>query len=224
MDRGLETRKRVIEAATKMFAERGVAQTTLREVTRAAGVNMAAVNYHFGGKEALANAVFADLSERVNTERRNQIAEVVDRAETEGSRPDLGELIDIFLGPYLNADDPSTAMLLAHLVMLHRVAPSTWTRQIIADQFDGMAQDFVHALHLACPHLSLSEVYWRYYLMPGCVIFSTTDADRGIRLVRLSDGECDPSDWNATRRELRQFLMNAFSGDGIQGISEESCG
>ena len=99
MDRGLETRKRIIEAATEMFAERGVAHTTLREVTRAAGVNMAAVNYHFGGKEALANAVFADLSERVNTERRHQIADVVKRAESEGGRPDLGELIDIFSRP-----------------------------------------------------------------------------------------------------------------------------
>ena len=201
-----------------MFAERGVAHTTLREVTRAAGVNMAAVNYHFGGKEALANAVFADLSERVNTERRRQIVDVISRAEKVGERPDLGELIDIFLGPYLNAGDPSTAMLLAHLVMMHRVAPSAWTRQIIAEQFDAMAQDFIQALHLACPHLSRSEVYWRYYLMPGTVIFATTDADHGNRLVRLSNGECDPSDWNATRREVRQFLLNAFSGEGSTGI------
>jgi AcrR family transcriptional regulator len=52
-DRERETRQRLIESATRLFAERGFAKVTVREICRAAGANVAAVNYHFGGKTGL---------------------------------------------------------------------------------------------------------------------------------------------------------------------------
>src|SRR5262249_27964321 len=48
-----ETRERLINAAERMFAERGVKKVTVREICRAAHANVAAVNYHFGGKLGL---------------------------------------------------------------------------------------------------------------------------------------------------------------------------
>ena len=51
---GLEdTKVRVLEAAGKIFAERGFRDATVRNICHAAGVNLAAVNYHFGDKERL---------------------------------------------------------------------------------------------------------------------------------------------------------------------------
>jgi hypothetical protein len=152
------------------------------------------------------------VSERVNAKRRRQIAACCARAQADGRNPDLRELIDIFLAPYVDADEPWTAMLLVHLLMLHRVDPSPWTHEVIAAQFDALAQDFVDALHSAAPHLSRADVYWRYYFMPGTVVFAMTDARRGSRLARLSNGECDPADWNAVRRELRAVLVSGFKG------------
>lgn len=52
-DRERETRQRLIESATRLFAERGFAKVPVREICRAAGANVAAVNYHFGGKTGL---------------------------------------------------------------------------------------------------------------------------------------------------------------------------
>jgi TetR/AcrR family transcriptional regulator, regulator of cefoperazone and chloramphenicol sensitivity len=48
-----DTRQRIIDAATPVFAELGFHATTVREICTAAGVNVAAINYHFGGKEEL---------------------------------------------------------------------------------------------------------------------------------------------------------------------------
>lgn len=56
MDHG-DTRARIIEAAIEVFLEKGYAQATIRDICAKAGANVAAVNYHFGSKDALHAAV-----------------------------------------------------------------------------------------------------------------------------------------------------------------------
>ena len=53
-----DTVQRILDAAEVLFAQKGFAETSLRAITSRAGVNLAAVNYHFGSKEALIQAVF----------------------------------------------------------------------------------------------------------------------------------------------------------------------
>lgn len=54
---GDATKRRLIEAAQRLFAERGYAAVTVRDITRSAGANLSAVNYHFHGKLGLYEAV-----------------------------------------------------------------------------------------------------------------------------------------------------------------------
>jgi len=53
-----ETVERILRSATILFAERGFAETSMRTITGMADVNLAAVNYHFGTKKSLIQAVF----------------------------------------------------------------------------------------------------------------------------------------------------------------------
>src|SRR5882672_5833805 len=53
-----DTKVRILTAAESLFMERGYAATTLRMITAKAKVNLAAVNYHFGSKDALIREVF----------------------------------------------------------------------------------------------------------------------------------------------------------------------
>lgn len=63
VDRAAAMRERLFEAALALAQEGGLPAVTVREVCRRAGCNVAAVNYHFGGKERLAAELIATLAE-----------------------------------------------------------------------------------------------------------------------------------------------------------------
>ena len=69
-----DTVTRILDTAEVLFAERGFAETSLRNITSKAKVNLAAVNYHFGSKKSLIQAVFAryldPFSERFHIQSR----------------------------------------------------------------------------------------------------------------------------------------------------------
>ncbi|PJF45437.1 MAG: TetR/AcrR family transcriptional regulator, partial [Candidatus Thermofonsia Clade 3 bacterium] len=64
--RAAATRERILDAAERLFAERGFAGTSLRDITSEARVNLAAVNYHFGSKDELFLATVVRRLEPVN--------------------------------------------------------------------------------------------------------------------------------------------------------------
>jgi len=57
-DETFETRQRLVEAAGEVFAKHGFRNVTIREICEKAKANIAAVHYHFGGKEEIYTAVF----------------------------------------------------------------------------------------------------------------------------------------------------------------------
>src|SRR5215468_2668082 len=63
------TKARILDAAEVLFMEHGFEATSLRAITAAAGVNLAAVNYHFGSKEELFQAVLTRRLDPMNQER-----------------------------------------------------------------------------------------------------------------------------------------------------------
>jgi len=63
------TRDALLDAAERLFVEQGLEAASLRAITQLAGVNLAAVNYHFGSKEGLVRAVFSRRLAPLQAER-----------------------------------------------------------------------------------------------------------------------------------------------------------
>ena len=77
-----ETRERILLAAEHLFAEQGYDSTSIRDITAEAECNVAAVNYHFGGKDKLYVETFrrllVDLRDRRISSMRRDMSDVTD--------------------------------------------------------------------------------------------------------------------------------------------------
>jgi AcrR family transcriptional regulator len=159
------TQDRILDAAERLFADRGFAATSMRSITSEADVNLAAVNYHFGSKEALLQAVFDRRLADLNRER----IERLDAIETEAgeARLELEPVVRAFLEPALRmARDPDCEVfmrLVGH--MFHEPSPAI--QQMFHKQFREVGRRFHGALRRTLPRLEADEVFWRLVFMVG---------------------------------------------------------
>jgi len=104
-DRGAETRAQLIEAALDVFGRQGFQGASTREIARVAGANLAAIVYHFGGKEGLHLAVAEHVATSIGAKIGPTLAMVSDHNATntpQTARAALhrlvGTFIDVILG------------------------------------------------------------------------------------------------------------------------------
>ena len=122
---GRETKARIIEAAGPLFAQHGYDGTTSKEICQKAGVNMAAVNYHFGSRDGLYVAVLEEVQDYlVNVDVLKKLA------QQEGSpRQKLERFVDYFIEDAFRRNDWHVRVWIQEL--LH---PSTYIQNIISQK------------------------------------------------------------------------------------------
>ena len=192
-----DTKERILDAAEPLFADHGFAATSMRSITARAEVNLAAVNYHFGSKEALIDAVFTRRLHPLNEERLERLAQV--EAESSDQAPSLEQIVESFVGPALRLghDQPVFMRLLGHALS----EPSV--REMFTEQFREVFQRFSVALKRALPSLPPEELVWRFLFMVGAMAYSMAMA---CDINRMSHGLCKSDDVEATLRRLVPFL------------------
>jgi AcrR family transcriptional regulator len=95
------TKERILDAAEKLFAVKGYHNTSLREITSTARVNLASVNYHFGSKEKLLKSVFERRLIPLNDLRFRLLDEVEEKSSSENRLPGVREILEAFVRPTL---------------------------------------------------------------------------------------------------------------------------
>jgi len=204
------TRQKILDSALALYSEKGVDGVPVRTLTSHAGVNVAAIHYHFGSTEALAEALFDELSARVNKRRSLALKEITAAAGKGDTRPEVTPIVMAFVAPYVGEGAATEGQLLAQLILKHRLSPSPMTERVIKKHFDPMAKQFVAALHDAVPEIPLSLMYLRYMLMVSTVVLFLTDRGRPNRLHRLSGIKAGTTD--------TQYIANALVDFVVGGI------
>ncbi|MCC7283791.1 MAG: TetR family transcriptional regulator [Acetobacteraceae bacterium] len=211
---GSITRARILAAATEVFVRRGIEAGTIREITKAAGVNVAAVNYHFGSREALLRATLAEVAGPMNAARLQALDQEA-RAHAPHAPP-LPAIVDALVRPLIETPrwQDGTRPLI-RLIQQLRALPHQMANQLMAEQFDAVAHRFIAALHAALPHLSRAEIVWRYEFARGAVVHVLVDCDpESGRLAALSGGACRTGDQDELLCQATRFVAAGFSAPG----------
>jgi AcrR family transcriptional regulator len=183
-----DTKSRILDAAETLFIECGYEAMSLRQITSRAEVNLAAVNYHFGSKEALIHAMLSRRLDRLNQER----VKLLDR-------------FDAMLGPRLTCEHVLGAMFIpalrlsrdprvggkAFLRLLGRAYtdPSSFIREFLAAHYESVAMRFFDAFQRALPHLPREELGWRLHFAIGALSGVLAGTDTDSLIAEFSQGK-----------------------------------
>ncbi len=197
----VETKDQILDAAERLFAVHGIDSVSLRTITQEAGVNLAAVNYHFGSKEALVTEVFARRVGQVNRERLRLLSEYEARV---GAGPmEVEEVLRAFLAPaiYLS-QDPERGGMVMQLCGRVYTESKEYMDGVFDELFREIIERFGAAFQRALPELPFREIFWRAHFAIGAMVHTMRDSNK---LVRLSKGLCDPSDAESVIERMVQF-------------------
>jgi AcrR family transcriptional regulator len=211
-----ETRESLFLAAEKLFAVQGIDGASLRAITQEAGVNLAAVHYHFGSKEGLVKALLAHRLRPLN-DRRLELLSAAEKKAGSGP-PDLEEILRAFVAPVLDMvrQEGSEGRDFACLLGRSLGSPDPRLRGIVIEEFREIKERFGEALRRALPDLPFNDLLWRFFFMGGAMAHA---AAAGHLIAELSDGVCAGPDEVTTER-LVTFLAGGFSAPPT--LDEES--
>ena len=161
-----DTRQKILNAAERLIAEQGIAATSVRQIIAEAGVNLAAVHYHFGSKDEMLDALIIRKARPVNEERLTLLT----RFETEAAPnpAPVEKVLEAFLAPpFLEREKSPLFVRVMGRLYAEGLMPS-----IIAKHFQPLVSRFFAALQAALPQVPPDELAWRVHFMIGTMAHS----------------------------------------------------
>jgi AcrR family transcriptional regulator len=213
-----ETVERILDAAEQLFAEKGFAETSLRLITSKAGVNLAAVNYHFGSKKALIQAVFSRflgpfcVSLEKELDRR--------QAKPDAPRATLEELLELLVVQAM-AVKPRSGNDLSIFMRLLGLAFSQsqgHLRKYLEEVYGKVFRRYMLLVHESAPRLPPLELFWRVHFMLGTAVFSMSGI-KALRAMAENDFGVNTS-IEQVMRLMVPFLAAGMRADS--GVSDPS--
>jgi AcrR family transcriptional regulator len=180
---------RILDAAEELFMRHGFEGTSMRTLTAKAGVNLAAVNYHFGSKDALIEAVFRRRLDPMNAARIAELDRIENAAAGAALAPEA--IIRAFLGASLALIEDAKCGGRNFIRLLGRAytEPSKPIRVLIGQLYAPAMSRFKSAFERALPELPKEELIWRMHFMFGTLAYTVAATDT----VQLIAG-CKPED------------------------------
>jgi AcrR family transcriptional regulator len=186
----VDTYDRIFFAAERLFGDLGFEGVSVREIVRAADINLAAVNYHFGSKNDLYLEVFRKRMRQLNSER----AVMLRAAESENAgAPSVEGVLRAYIAPLIlwrASERAPASRFLARAI----AAPTSELRALLESDVSHLTH-FRRALERALPRVSQTQISWSLHFAASLPL-ECTDIQLK-RLAAYSQGACDVQDLSA---------------------------
>jgi len=205
------TRERLLCVAERLFAEHGYASVSVRRITTAAGCNLAAVNYHFGGKLGLYREAF---QRRLAIMRDRRIAAV--RRLTEDPDPGLTvehvlrTFAEAFLEPFVAE---SEGRLVLSLISREMVDPQLPPELFWLEMAEPVRRALAAALAPVAPKVEPRA-------LELCIESLVAQLTHAMTLQRLPRSATAPADLPFLE-EVTEHIVR-FTAAGIRGIADQT--
>ena len=203
MNERVDTKSRILDTAEKLFGMNGFDATSLRDITTAAEVNLAAINYHFQSKDSLIDAIVARRIEPVNKKR----FQLLDAA---GPNPSVEQILTAFMAPVMQVKVDAVVPLIGRILS----NPEVFVERVFHKHLAPVSQRFVEALSKALPDLPPSEILWRLHFSVGVVTHTML---WGRIYPKITNGVCDISDREALVDRAVRFVAAGFRAPASKG-------
>ena len=212
IDSTRDTKERILDTAERLFAQQGFHATSLRQITREAGVNLAAVHYHYQSREHLIEMVLRRKLEPLNA-RRITLLDGLESALPEIT-PSLEEVLRAFMLPIFQAQQENLkigdfAIIMGRLA----TAPGDWAPAMLRSAFGAAMPRFIEAIRRAVPGLRQEDLAWGMHLTIGAMAHHMAG---GILLDMLGGNRVDRHD----HQEVLNRLI-AFMSAGIRAMASQ---
>jgi len=207
-----DTKDRILDAAEHLYARKGYHSTSLREITGQAGVNLAAVNYHFGSKENLLRAILERRIVPLNEVRLELLKKVKEQAISENRRPGVRDIFHTFIEPAISwfSDDRENSDFMILVGRVHSDPDQTirsYFLNLMYPAFHVYFETFCEAM----PGCERETVFQRFLFAIGAM----AHAIRGIPTVHtdlLPEGVSGGFDTKTLTESLVDFVTRGMEG------------
>lgn len=196
-----DRRQDILSSAEFLFAERGYAAVSVRDIAARAGVPVALVGYYFGRKPELLATVFAHRQANLD-ERISRIRAIAALGPGPGR---VEEIVAAWAEPVVRLHGSASGDRFSLLVARTAWDPGPEATEIIERFYDPLVRAFLDAMAVALPHCPADRLLWAYEYAVGALLMYVADK----RIERLSDGRATAGD-PALFEDFVRFVSAGF--------------
>ena len=196
----------LLRNAAMLFSRSGYNAVSLRDVAKAAGVNVGSLTYHFGSKANLLREIYERHTHPMNARRLELLGEA-----RRISDPDerLMAILRAYVVPAFvsSSDGDGGGAEFTRMRAVLSAEGNPDAQAIIADAFDQTSRTFIEALAECVPGASLESLVWRSQFLLGGLYYALINPER---ITRLSNGAVDGDDRDAAIEHLVEATYASF--------------
>jgi len=197
---------KILDVAEELLARRGFYGVSLRDIASDAEVDVALINYHFGKKTELFDAVVMRRAKVLNEDRTRALEECKQKAAF--GNPGVDEIIDAFTRPMLRRSTEGGEHWHNYLTLIAQINSNPeWGGEMMSRFFDPLANQFLSLLREALPDCEEEDLMWCYHFLSGALTLTLADTKR---IDRLSGGKCQSSDFETAYKKMVPFISGGF--------------